>query len=174
MNVILLGYRGSGKTSSGKKLANELWKDFVDLDDKVRACFDNQKIADIWQTHGEQAFRDAEAASVRELLESADNLLIALGGGTLTTDAGRAAVESAQNATRIYLACDADVLAKRIAGDAATAAERPSLTGDSDPAAEVVKVLKERDPVYREVADIVFDVTHCSIEEAVRHLIAKL
>lgn len=173
MNIVLLGYRGSGKTSVGKKIASELWKDFVDLDDVTRKRFNGQSIAEIWATHGEAAFRAAEAQAAAEQLAK-DDLVIATGGGLLTHDAGRAAVTSAANATRIYLRCDADVLAKRIAGDVATAAQRPSLTGQADPAAEVEQVLAERDPVYREVADIVFDVTYCSIEEAVRHLIAKL
>ncbi|MFK7788327.1 MAG: shikimate kinase, partial [Phycisphaeraceae bacterium] len=168
-----LGYRGSGKTSIGKQLAVELWKDFVDLDDATRQRFNNQTIADIWAEHGEAVFRQAEAESAGHLLAK-ENQVIALGGGTLTTDAGKAAVTSAENATRIYLSCSADVLAKRIASDATTATERPSLTGNSDPAAEVEEVLAQRDPVYREVADIVFDVTYCSIAEAVRHLIAKL
>ena len=173
MNVILLGYRGSGKTSIGKKLANELWKDFVDVDDVVRKRFGGVTIAEIWQTHGEPAFRQAEAEATAELVKRDDHV-IALGGGTLTTQAGRSALASAQNATRIYLACDPDTLAQRIAGDSTTGDERPSLTGGADPADEVRQVLAERDPVYREAADIVFDVTHCSIEEAVRHLIAKL
>lgn len=173
MNIVLLGYRGSGKTSIGKQLAIELWKDFVDLDDVTRARFNNQTIASIWEQHGEAAFRQAEADAAAELLNK-DSQVIALGGGTLTTDAGKAAVQSADNATRIYLSCATDVLARRIAGDAATTTERPSLTGEADPAAEVEAVLAERDPVYREVADIVFEVTYCSIEEAARHLIAKL
>lgn len=173
MNIVLLGYRGSGKTSIGKKLAVELWKDFVDLDDATRQRFNNQTIADIWAEHGEAAFRQAEAQAAAERLAK-DNQVIALGGGTLTTDAGKAAVQSAENATRIYLSCATDVLASRIASDATTTTERPSLTGNTDPAAEVEEVLAQRDPVYREVADIVFDVTYCSIEEAVRHLIAKL
>ena len=46
MNLVLLGYRGSGKSSIGKKLANELWKDFVDLDDQTRSRFNNQAIAE--------------------------------------------------------------------------------------------------------------------------------
>ena len=173
MNIILLGYRGSGKTSVGKQLANELWKDFVDLDDVTRKRFNGLSIAEIWAEYGEPAFRTAEAEAASELFAK-DDLVIATGGGILTHDAGRAAVTSAENATRIYLSCAADVLASRIAGDATTASERPSLTDDSDPAAEVEAVLTQRDPVYREAADIVFDVTYCSIEEAVRHLIAKL
>ena len=173
MNIVLLGYRGSGKTSIGKQLANELWKDFVDLDDVTRKRFNNQSIAEIWEQYGEAGFRQAEAEAAAGLLAK-DDLVIALGGGTLTTDAGKAAVTSAENTIRIYLSCAADALAERIAGDATTASERPSLTGTADPAAEVEAVLAQRDPVYREVADIVFDVTFCSIEEAVRHLIAKL
>lgn len=173
MNIVLLGYRGSGKTSIGKQLANELWKDFVDLDDVARKRFNNQTIAEIWEQYGEAGFRQAEAEAAADLLAK-DDLVIALGGGTLTTDAGKAAVASADTATRIYLSCSADVLAERIANDTTTASERPSLTGTADPATEVEEVLAQRDPVYREVADIVFDVTFCSIDEAVRHLIAKL
>ncbi|MGB1124846.1 MAG: shikimate kinase [Phycisphaeraceae bacterium] len=173
MNIVLLGYRGSGKTSIGKQLANELWKDFVDLDDATRKKFGGLTIAEIWEQQGEEAFRKAESDAAAELLAK-DDQVIALGGGTLTTEAGKAAVLSAENATRIYLSCSPDVLAGRIAGDATTASERPSLTGDTDPSAEVEQVLAQRDPVYREVADIVFDVSFCSIEEAVRHLIAKL
>jgi len=173
MNIILLGYRGSGKTSIGKKLANELWKDFVDTDDKVRKRFNGVPIAEIWEQHGEPAFRQAEADTVAELLQKPDQV-IALGGGTLTHDGARHTVQQADNATRIYLRCDPATLAQRIAADATTQTERPSLTGNADPADEVKLVLEQRDPVYRETADIVFDVTHCSIEEAVRHLIAKL
>ncbi|MFN3169019.1 MAG: shikimate kinase [Phycisphaeraceae bacterium] len=173
MNVILLGYRGSGKTSIGKKLANELWKDFVDTDDRVRQRFNGVPIAEIWETHGEPAFRQAEAQTVAELLQKPDQV-IALGGGTLTHDDARRTIQQADNATRIYLRCDPDVLAQRIADDTTTSTERPALTDNADPADEVRQVLTQRDPVYRHTADIVFDVTHCSIEEAVRYLIAKL
>ncbi|MEM9348340.1 MAG: shikimate kinase [Planctomycetota bacterium] len=173
MNIVLLGYRGSGKTTIGKQLANELWKDFVDLDDQTRKRFSNQTIAEIWEQYGEAGFRQAEAEAATEQLAKED-LVIATGGGILTHDAGKEAVTSAEDATRIYLACSADVLAGRIAADATTSDERPSLTGVADASAEVEEVLARRDPVYREAADIVFDVTFCSIDEAVRHLIAKL
>jgi shikimate kinase len=173
MNIVLLGYRGSGKTSIGKKLAVDLWKDFVDLDDTTRDRFNGMTIAEIWETYGEAGFRQAEAEAATQQFAK-DDLVIATGGGILTHDAGKQAVASADHATRIYLSCSAEVLAQRIAADATTAAERPSLTGEADPAAEVQQVLEQRDPVYREVADIVFDVTFCSIDEAARHLIAKL
>jgi len=173
MNVILLGYRASGKTSIGKKLAAQLWKDFVDTDQQVRKRFNDQAIAEIWQEHGEPAFRQAEAAVIAELLQK-DEQVIATGGGILTHEAGRAAIESAEKVRRIYLSCAPEVLAQRLGSDLATASQRPALTPGSDPVAEVAGVLAKRDPVYRAVADVVFDVSHCSIDEAVHYLIAKL
>lgn len=173
MNIVLLGYRGCGKSSIGKRLANELWKDFVDLDDVTRRRLGGLSIVEIWAQLGEEAFRLAEAKAAEEVLKK-DDQVVALGGGTVTTQAGKAAVVDAADTRKIYLSCSAEVLAKRIALDATTASERPALMGGSDPIAEVEKVLARRDPIYREVADIVFDVTYCTIDDAVRHLIAKL
>jgi shikimate kinase len=84
----------------------------------------------------------------------------------------REAVEQS-DAKRIYLYCEAPVLAARIEADAATAANRPSLTGQGGGLAEIEAVLAERDPVYRAVADEVFDVTHLNVEDGVRYLIER-
>jgi shikimate kinase len=174
MNVILIGYRGCGKTSVGRKLASSLWKDFVDVDDHTRQRFDNDTIANIWATHGEPAWRAAEVEVTRELCAK-DDLVIGLGGGTLMQSEARAAVESA-DAKRIYLKCAVPELARRIEADEATAGARPSLTQAAGGAAvsasqEIATVLAEREPVYRAVADSEFDVTHCSVDEVVRHLL---
>ena len=174
MNVILIGYRGCGKTSVGRKLASELWKDFVDVDDETRKRFDNATIADIWATHGEPAWRAAEVDVTRELCAK-DDLVIGLGGGTLMQRGARAAVESA-DAKRIYLKCAVPELARRIEADSATAGTRPSLTQAAggaavSPSQEIAEVLAQREPVYRAVADSEFDVTHCSVDEVVRHLL---
>jgi shikimate kinase len=172
MNIILIGYRGSGKTSIGKKLAGELWKDFADVDQAARARFDNAAIADIWRTHGEPAWRSAEVEVTRQLC-GRENLVIALGGGTLMQAGGRDAVEHAADAVRIYLYCEPVVLHQRIAGDAATAGSRPALTDQGGGIAEIEHVLAQRDPVYRAVADKVLDVSHLSIADAVRWLIKR-
>lgn len=173
MNIILIGYRGCGKTSVGRKLAAQLWRDFVDVDDRTRQRFDHDTIAEIWRTRGEPAWRAAEVEVTRELC-AADDLVIGLGGGTLMQDAAREAVEAA-NAKRIYLKCSVDELARRIEADADSAGTRPSLTaaaGGAERSAseEIADILAEREPVYRAVADSEFDVSHCSVEEVVRHL----
>lgn len=172
MNIVLIGYRGSGKTSVGKKLADELWKDFVDTDAEICKRFDGATIKQIWDEHGETEFRRVECEVVADVFKKSDQV-IALGGGTLMQPAARAVVEAAEGDQRVYLACEAKVLAERIAGDTATAATRPNLTGLGGGVEEVEKVLAERDPIYRAVADEVFDVTHVSIDDAVYHVIRR-
>jgi len=171
MNIILIGYRGSGKTSIGRKLADQLWKDFVDVDAKTLARFGDLTVAEVWEQQGEPAYREAEGEVTAELC-SKDGQVIALGGGTPMIDAARAAIK-ASDAVRVYLYADAQTLHDRIESDAATAGQRPALTDQGGGLDEVRSVLEQRDPVYRDVADVVFDVTHTDIEQAVRHLIAN-
>lgn len=172
MNIVLLGYRGSGKSTIGRKLAMQLWKTFVDTDEQICRRFDGLTIAEIWQQHGEPAFREAECAVIAELLETPEQV-IALGGGSVMQPRARKAIEQASDAVRIYLRCDADVLAERLAADTATRATRPSLTAGGDTLTEIEPVLAERDPVYRAVADHVLDVSRLDAADAVRHLIHR-
>jgi shikimate kinase len=170
MNVILIGYRGCGKTALGKRIANALWLKFVDVDDEICKRYDNRTIAQIWDEFGEASFRETEAKVVQELCQR-DRLVIALGGGSVMQPEARQAVEQASDTKRIYLACQPQVLYERIHGDAATQASRPNLTTLGGGVAEIEQVLAERDPVYRAVADSVFDVTHTDLAQAADHLL---
>jgi len=82
------------------------------------------------------------------------------------------AVEQA-DARRIYLFSEPHVLHQHIQADAGTAANRPNLTAQGGGLAEIEAVLAERDPVYRAVADVTFDMTHLNIEDGVRYLIER-
>ncbi|MEX2671659.1 MAG: shikimate kinase [Phycisphaeraceae bacterium] len=172
MNIVLLGYRGSGKTTVGKKLAMQLWKTFVDTDVEICKRFDNATIAEIWETHGESAFRQTECEVVADFLKHRDQV-IALGGGSVMQPAARQSIEQADETVRIYLKCDAAVLAQRLEADAATRASRPSLTTTGDAVTEIEAVLAERDPVYQAVADHVLDVTRLAPPDVIRHLIHR-
>lgn len=173
MNIVLVGYRGSGKTTIGKRLASQLWKTFVDVDRETCRRFDDAAVADIWQTHGEPAWREAEAAVTVELL-GRSNQVIALGGGSVVIPAVRQALEQASDCRTIYLRCDSSELHRRIQGDAQSATSRPSLTDRGGGLDEIQAVLAEREPMYRAVADEEFDVTRTGIDETVRHLIKRL
>lgn len=172
MNVILIGYRGSGKTSVGKKLAAQLWKTFVDVDVETCGKFGGKTIAAIWQESGEPAWRKAEEEVVRDLLAK-DNLVIGLGGGTVMIPGLAEAMKAAPDTKRIYLRCEPEELHRRISGDSQSAATRPSLTTHGGGLEEIRTVLAQREPVYRQVADGEFDVTRVGVDDTVRYLIQK-
>jgi shikimate kinase len=173
MNLVLLGYRASGKTTLGKALAQSLKWDFVDTDEATRQRFGGRAIAQVWADEGEPAFRAAECDVVAEVL-SQDQTVIALGGGTPMQPRARAALEAAADrAIRVYLKAPAQILSQRIDQDAQSGAERPALTPHGGGLEEVRSVLAEREPVYLALADEIFDTTHLTLEatdEAVAHL----
>lgn len=171
MNIVLIGYRGSGKTTIGRKLASQLWKGFVDVDQEACRRFGIDSIAEIWRVHGELAWRETEVRVVQETMAK-DEQVIALGGGTLMQPGARAAVEQAQGVRRIYLHCEAEELHRRIEADPASGATRPSLTSFGGGVEEVRTMLAEREPVYRAVADHVLNVTHLKPDDATRYLLA--
>ncbi len=81
MKVVLIGYMGSGKTTVGKLLTEELKFDFIDLDDYIETSL-NDTIAHIFETKGEVYFRKKENELLNEILDDNRDLVIALGGGT--------------------------------------------------------------------------------------------
>ncbi|MEM9751811.1 MAG: shikimate kinase [Planctomycetota bacterium] len=162
-SIVLLGYRGSGKSTVGRALAERLDMAFMDTDALVLERFDGRTVADIWVHEGEPAFRAIEAEVVAQAV-GCSGRVVALGGGAVTEhSAGRLAVERAE-ALRVYLAAPPSVLGARIAGDADTGDARPSLTGTASVTEEIAAVLAQREPVYRAVADVVVDVADATVE----------
>lgn len=171
MHVVLIGARASGKTSVGCLLASQLGLPFVDLDDRALSRFEEQSVAQVWERHGEAAWRDAEAAALEDLLDESDRV-IALGGGTPMIDRARRTLEQVQanEAARIiYLRCPGSVLQHRLRQETG---DRPSLTGD-DPAAEIIAILAAREPVYSELAGGTVDAS-ASVEAVVAEIIARI
>jgi len=173
MNVILLGYRGCGKSSVGRRLAERLGLEFRDVDERVAQRYGNRSVAEVWADEGEPHFRRTECAVTAELCQDTGQV-VALGGGTVMQPAARQAVERA-DALRVYLKASPQVLAQRIEADAQSGGLRPSLTGNAAGAGaidEVRLVLAEREPVYRAVADKVLDVSTLTLDQAVAELVA--
>lgn len=171
MNLILIGLRGSGKTTAGQRAAGLLRRGFVDLDDRTPRLLNAPTVADAWNTHGEPAFRQAEVRSLRETLAQADQI-IALGGGTPTAPGAPDLIRAEQAAGRarvIYLWAPAATLRERLA--ATDLSKRPSLTG-ADPLAEIERVLATRDEAYRSLADIVLATDGHTIDEVASLIVA--
>jgi shikimate kinase len=167
MGVILLGYRGSGKTTVGRKLADRLWLKFVDTDDLIVASA-KKSIREIFEQQGESHFRDLEVRAVRDAVGRADHV-IALGGGAVLREENRALLKSLE-VKRIYLRCEPQVLLRRIQSDASTAANRPALTDLGGGIEEIARLLAIREPLYREVMSSELEVTNLSVDEALVYL----
>ena len=164
MKVILIGYRGSGKSSVGRLLAPRLGGGFADVDDQIMARFGGKSVAEIWGEFGEPAYRQVEVEVTQGLLNS-DFRVIGLGGGTLMQPKARQAVEQLHNACRVYLHAPVEVLFRRIQSDPTSTANRPSLTVHGGGLEEIRTVLAVRDPVYRAVADQVVEVAGQTLEQ---------
>ncbi len=171
MSTILIGYRGSGKTTTGRKLADHLWQKFIDADDLVVAKA-GKTIAEIFAQDGEPKFRELEAQAVREA-SKLDEHVIALGGGAPLRDENRETIRSAGHRV-IYLRCEPEELLKRIQSDPNTAANRPNLTNLGGGEAEIRKVLTDREPIYRQMAHAELDVTNLTPDEAIVYIVRLL
>jgi len=152
MNIILIGYRGSGKTSVGRELARLLERPFFDSDRMVFAKT-GKTVREIVEAGGWPAFREAERAAIAELA-SLDQAVISLGGGAVLDPENVAALE--ERGKFVWLRADARTLARRIRKEQSGIGQRPSLTG-AGTLEEVERVLAERLPVYRAVADLAVD-----------------
>jgi shikimate kinase len=167
MSAILLGYRGCGKTTIGRKLADRMWIRFIDTDEMVVRSA-GKSIREIFQQHGEPYFRDLETQAIREALKLADHI-IALGGGAVLSEQNRQMLRQS-GLKRIYLRCEPQVLLERIQSDPQTVVNRPNLTGLGGGIEEIRTLLAQREPLYREVATAELDVTNLSVEDAVVYI----
>lgn len=171
MSVILLGYRGSGKSTIGRKLADRLWLHCVDTDDLiVRSA--GRSIREIFESDGEDRFRDLESQAVEQAL-AGEEKVIALGGGAVLREGNRELLKRSGH-PRIYLRCEPAVLLQRIRSDPATAANRPALTKLGGGLEEVQALLAQREPLYRDAMTAELDVTHLSVDEAVSYVARML
>lgn len=146
MIVVLVGLRGSGKTTVGRLVATELGWPFADTDALVEESA-GQSIAAIFASEGEAGFRRRESAALAELLGDGP-LVVATGGGAVLSEANR---ELMRPHFVVWLRADPKVLAARVAGDPRTAATRPALTGFPFEA-ELRELAARREELYRDVA----------------------
>ena len=171
MSTVLIGYRGSGKTSVGKRLADHLWIKFVDTDEMVAAKA-GKSIKEIFEQEGEARFRALETEAVREAAALQEHV-IALGGGAPMVQENRDIIKNAGHRV-VYLKCEPDVLLQRLQADPETPALRPHLTALGGGIDEIRKLLEEREPIYRQMADAELEVTNLTPDEAIVYIVRLL
>jgi shikimate kinase len=165
MGVVLIGYRGSGKTTAGRLLAQRLGKAFVDCDEEIVAR-QGKSIREIFLTRGEEAFRKAEMEVISDLASKTE-CVIALGGGAILREENRRALAEHKI---VYLRCEPGELLRRIKADPATSDNRPNLTGLGGEIEEIQSLLRQREPIYRAAMSAELDVTHLTPLEVAERL----
>jgi len=163
VNIVLIGYRGTGKSTVGRLLAARLGRDLVSTDAEIvkRA---QRTIPEIVAQEGWENFRDLESDICRELA-SRDQLVIDTGGGAILRAQNVEALK--KNSTVFWLTASVETIAKRIGGDN----QRPSLTGTKSFVDEIQDVLRERTPKYQAAADYVIATDDQSINQLVETLL---
>jgi shikimate kinase len=163
--VFLVGLMGAGKTTIGRHLANTLGLRFVDSDDEIIART-GVEIPLIFEIEGESGFRSREQKVIDELTQQAD-IVLATGGGAVLDPINRQHLN--ERGYVVYLRAPVHILVHRTRRDR----KRP-LLHDCDPRTRLEDLYRQRDPLYREVADLVVDTDNHSLRQVVAHICQQL
>jgi shikimate kinase len=147
-SIFLVGPMGVGKTTIGRQLAKLLGYEFLDSDHEIEAKT-GATIAWIFDVEGEAGFRQREQAMIDDLTRRR-GIVLATGGGAVINPENREALK--QRGLVVYLKADVDELIKRTSHDK----NRPLLQTEN-PRQKLEALIREREPWYLEVADLVFD-----------------
>ena len=163
--IVLVGMMGAGKTSVGIRLAKAMGLTFIDTDDEIEKAA-NMSIPEIFDSHGEDYFRDGERRVLARLLQGEVSIL-ATGGGAFMDKETRKLIK--QKAYTFWLRVPLDELVRRVKRKPN---KRPLLEGGKVKE-KLAALLVEREPIY-ELADIVISSTTDSHEDVVAMILNHL
>jgi shikimate kinase len=162
VHIVLIGYRGTGKSAVGKRLADKLRMPFYDTDELVERDA-GRSIRDMVEEKGWAYFRKRECEIVRKLA-LLQRGVVATGGGVVL-DQGNCDILK-KHGLLIWLRADVMTMVERMREDATSKERRPSFLHD-DAFRETEDVLKQRIPIYRGLADFSLDTKGKNIDEIV-------
>ncbi|PIN85513.1 MAG: shikimate kinase [Candidatus Diapherotrites archaeon CG11_big_fil_rev_8_21_14_0_20_37_9] len=165
MNIALIGYRATGKTTIGKKLAKRMNMKFLDTDKIIEKKI-GKKIKDFFDEHGEKEFREIESTVLKEICLG-DEQCISCGGGIVILPENRDLLK--KKCVVVLLESTPQAIYMRTKKDS----KRPALTS-FDKFDEIVNVLEERKDKYESIANVRADTSSISIEKVVQVIIDKL
>ena len=165
MNVVLIGYRGTGKSTDGKIVAARLGRELLSTDTEI-VQLAGQTIPQIVEQHGWEYFRDLESKICQDLA-SKDGVVIDTGGGAILRPQN---VEVLKRTGRLFwLTASDEASAKRIGSDT----QRPPLTGTKSFVDEIQDVLRERLPQYQAAADETIETGGKSVTQVADEILAR-
>lgn len=164
-NIILIGPMGAGKTTIGRQIAKVFDYDFYDSDREIEERT-GASIPLIFELEGEEGFRKREQNIISDLCNK-HHIVLATGGGAVLRKENQNSLS--RSGTVIYLCAEIDDLLARTAKDK----NRPLLQTDN-PKESLKKILIEREPIYRELADIILTTNKMTVHTAVKELESRL
>jgi len=169
MNIVLIGFRGTGKSTVGKLLANRLERDFIDSDKYIEDST-GKTIKHIFEGDGEEGFRKIEADVIAKLSRM-DNKIIAVGGGAILRKDN---VKNLKNkGFLVLLEATPEIIHNRITQDEKTTQQRPSLT-DKTPLDEIKHLLRQRESPYKSAADYTINTSYVACEDIVNEIMVTI
>jgi shikimate kinase len=164
-NLFLIGPMGAGKSAVGRHLARLLHMDFVDSDDEVEART-GVDIAFIFEKEGEEGFRKREVKVIDELSQR-EGVVLATGGGVVMDDGSRSKLGA--RGYVVYLQTSVDQQLQRTQ----RGRERPMLA-NGDREKVLTDLMEARDPLYREIADLVVDTDGRRVQKVAKEIFDEL
>ncbi len=164
-SLFLVGPMASGKTTVGQKLAKQLGLEFIDVDQEIERR-SGVSIAWIFDVEGEQLFRERECRIIEEL-SLLPGLLMATGGGAILKEENRRCL--VERGAVLFLDTTVDTQLNRTTYDT----KRPLLQ-NVDKRKVLTRLKQERDPLYREVADVIVKVDNRSTNKMIEAIMTEL
>jgi len=164
MNIVLIGYRGTGKSVVGELLAHKLNRQTISMDAEI-VNKAGMSIPEFVEQNGWAKFRDLETEVAREMAER-DNIIVDCGGGVIERPENIPALRT--NGVIFWLQASVDVIVDRIVDST----ERPALVEGKTFTEEVAEVLDRRTPMYSDAAQHIIDTDSMTPEQVVDSILA--
>lgn len=161
--IILIGMMGSGKTTVGKQLATQLKLSWVDTDQYIENL-ENQSISKLFQLKGESYFRECETKALQQTLKKYE--IISTGGGMILKSENQELLK--KDAFVIYLETQLSTLVSRL-----DTSNRPLLQHE-DLTTKLSSLIKQRQALYQECADVIIQTDQLSVDDIVKQIISYI
>jgi shikimate kinase len=170
-SLILIGYRGTGKTTIARKLGEQLQIPVFDSDSEIERRV-GKNIADIFAQDGEIEFRNIEESTIAKILQQniSNPFVLATGGGAILRSETRRRLNNAGRV--IWLTATPETIFQRIQLDPASGMMRPNLTSLT-PLEEIITLLEKRHPFYSETAHEIIKTDILKISEITNHILSN-
>lgn len=170
-SFVIIGFKSSGKTSTGKELAQLLNLDFIDLDLIIEELYAKKEMEqvsfrDIYKKRGGEYFRDLETQALKEVMGK-KNMVLATGGGAPLFDKNADILKKIGRI--IYLKVDIEILYERIMNGG-----MPAFFNEKNPRESFLLFQAERNPVYEKNADLIIKTMRLSPGEIAEKIVTML